>query len=589
MTLPPRHHKHRRGWFAPIGRFFDRISYSWWRFRQRVRRVFDFRWLTTRLTLFGHYFMSGFRYPFYIIGWLLRQAWSMIAAWWQIRNFRFLIQGLPALLGIIFISVVAVYTALRSSEGLQELYQRQALDARLSGVKQKEQLCYERLLQLHYSTDPRRLETQYGLARVSMEMGNRQRATFLLAELANPDTDQGFPLAHIESAWAIWHNPQRRAKELDLMERHLRRALSKQPDSPEANSLMGIMLANTYGPSGTLRHDEAIPFLLKSKQTDINARITLATIFKDRGDEQRAELYARPVLDYLLKLSAANIDEITYPLDLTTCYLKLNEFEKAIETAEKAYRNKKSELFRAMLSNCYVAWYRWLDKMPRNALRERQKLDVLLQSLDWDQTNVEALSYFVNFMKPGGGFANEREDAHKVLLALRGNNPYLHLWLGQKLFQENKFEEARQEWDMAYKLFPDSPIIANNFAWILTHGSPAKQNLPNSGVAPDLGRAEAIINQVIARTPKEHPFRFQFHGTRGTIYLRLGQLDKAREDLVFASQGPNAVNDQVLHQQLIELYRRLGLNNRAEAHRRILEDIYRRNNRETQGQPAETK
>jgi len=582
---PPFHRNRRRGWLAPVGNFFDRVSYTWWKLRQRVGRIFNPRWLAHLLVQFGHRFMDGCRYPFYILGWLLKQAVGMFRAWWQIRNFRYLIQGLPALAGIIFIIVIAVYTVLRSEDGLQDLYARQAINSRFAADKRKEQLCYERLMQVQGVGDPRRLETQYALARVSRELGQEQRARFLLQELANPDVEGGLPAAHIERAREIWAR-SRRPQDIELAERHLRRALNKQPENQEANALMGLILYNTPASSGASRFDEAIPYLMKSNINDVWARLSLASIYKMRGDDQRAELYARPVLDFLLKRTENNIDDINYHLVLADAYVQIEEYEKAIDTLRKAYSFKKSDLYRSQLSNVYVAWYKRLARMPANALRERQMLDLLLSALEWDQRNVEALALFVYFMKPGGPNGPEREDAHKTLLALRGNNPYLHLWLGQKLLDQGKYDEAAKEWDLAYKLYPDSPIIANNFAWILTHGrrvvSAADPSREQVLLPPDLSRALAIINQVIERTPKEYPHRYQFHGTRGTIYLKMGMLDKAREDLVLASQGPRAANDQILQRQLIDLYDRLGLKEMANIHRKRLEEIFRRNSRDPQ-------
>jgi tetratricopeptide (TPR) repeat protein len=576
VTSPPHFHRpRRRGWFAPVLNFFDRVNYSWWRFKRGFSGLFNFHWLGTQLSMFGHYFMAGCRYPFLIIGWLLRQGWSVLTAWWQIRNFRYLIQGLPALAGIILITVIAVYTALRSSEGLQEHYLRQAADARMRGEKQKEQLCFERLMQVQSTGDPRRQETQYALARVSGELLHRQRARFLLAELANPDNDEGLPLAHYDRARSILNEGVKSRQDIELIERHLRRALNKQPDFKEANALMGILLADLG------RHDEAITYLVKTELTDINARMTLARIYKIRGDDNRAEMYAKPVIDHIFELVQNNIDDVNANWKLSECYRILNDFEKAITTLEQAYSKKKSEFYRIQLSNCYISWYEFLERMPPSPIREQRKLDLLLKALDWDKTNVEALKHFVNFMSPNGSFAPERDDAHKVMLSLRGNNPYLHLWLGQKLFTQGKNEEAKKEWELAYQLYPDSPIIANNFAWILTHGSPPKSR-EGSYLVPDLSRALKMIDQVLEKTPKEHPNRFQFHGTRGTIYLKMGRFQEAREDLVIASQGPQAANDAILQQQLVEVYERLGMPTLRDAHRKRLEEIYRRNNREGQ-------
>src|SRR5205807_5888267 len=114
---------------------------------------------------------------------------------------------------------------------------------------------------------------------------------------------------------------------------------------------------------------------------------------------------------------------------------------------------------------------------------------------------------------------------------------------------EGKLEEARKEWELAYELNPDSPTIANNFAWMLAYGDNRAPVL-----APDLQRALRMINQVIETVPKDYPHQPEFHGTRGTIYLKMGRYKEALADLLIASERPTAAADPILQTQLINVY-----------------------------------
>lgn len=569
MFPPPRRRRHR-GWLSPVYYLMDSIQEMWWNIRHFFARVFDFRWLTRSTAGIVQYIWWGMKYPFQVIGWLLQQAWSIMTAWWQIRNFRYLVQGLPALIGIIFILVITAYTLMRSDDGLQELYIRQSNEALMRADKQRAQLCLERLMQLQYAGDPRRQETQFKLARLSFEMGQYQRSRSLFTNLANPDNDDGLADAHLERAREINLRSKRTKEDLDLMEKHLRRAIKKQPDHKAVNALLGILLAERGRP------DEAIQFLQKSDPTDVQARLVLGRIYRQQGNQIQANLYIEPVIDYLRNMAGGEIDDIRYRTTLAQALMQVDEYEQAIKVLETAYSMKKSDFFRIVLSNCYIEWFRKLTTMRQTPERERQKLDCLVKALEWDNTNAQAMNLFVHYMNTTGNDAQERDNAHRLLMALKGNNAYLHLWMGEKLLSEQRVEEAKKEWDTAYQLNPDSSIIANNFAWILTHGS--KSPLP---LSPDLLKAERIINEVLARTRADDRNKPYYHGTRGVIYMKMGRFQEARDELVLATQRAGAENDFNLQQQLVEVYERLGMRTMADNHRKLIQEIVRRNRTDT--------
>lgn len=565
--LPPRR-RHRRGWTAPLLNLWDWVGMQWWHIRQFFARLFDFRWVTSRLSNFFARAWAAVLYPFHVISWLLQQAWSVMVAWWQIRNFRYLIQGLPALIGIIFIIVISAYTWLRSDDGLQELYIRQATEARLRADRSRARLCYERLMQLQYHGDPRRLETQFHLGRLAFDLGQRERSKALLTELANPDNDDGFAEAHLEKAASLMQKQNKSKDDLDLIEKHLRRALKKVPDHKRANGVLGQVLANRG------RMEEAIACLVKSDPTDVDSRLTLAKIYKMQGNQAQANLYIEPLIEYLRNNAQGEIDDIRFRVLLASAHLQLDEFEQAIKVLENAYAIKKSEFFRVTLSNCYVDWFVKLSKLPSTPERERERLMKLIAAMEWDSTNLTALKFFVLMMNNSGPDSEERRRAFQILLALRGNNAYLHLYLGDKLNEEGKTEEAMKEWDLAFKLNPDSAIIANNFAWILTQGS--QTQVP---VAPDLIRAERIITEVIKRTAPDDANKPWFYGTRGTIYMKMGRYQDARDDLVRAAQRRGAENDLALQKQLVEVYRILGMTTMEATHQKIVQELLKRNSR----------
>jgi tetratricopeptide (TPR) repeat protein len=566
----------RRGRFAPLLNLFDSIGYSWWKFRRNLSRLLNTRWLTEQLSYYGHRFMDGCRYPFYMIGWLLRQLGSMLVAWWQIRNFRYLIQGIPALATIVVVIVIGAYTMLRSDDGLQEMYSRNAIEANVRGESSKAQLCYERLMILQPVNDPKRQETIFRLAllcRQQTPIPQIQRANSYITAIANPDTNDGYADAHVYLAQDLLSNQTRTPERWKLAEQHLRRALQKNPEHSDANYWLGIILWNQE------QSREAIPFLLKVDARNaayfVPARLTVAQYFMANGQQIQAQNSLSQVIETLQNKARTDLDDISYRVYLARAYKMLDEFEKAVEVLEEGIRVKNSDFYHFELSNCYVSWFDYLGKSRRTATPESEmnRLTMLMNALKADPNNAIAIKHLVHFMSRSGIDADERAEAHRMQLARDGRNAFLRLWKGEKLLQEGKTDEARKEWELAYQYNPDSPIIANNFAWILTFGD---NKMPP--LTPDLQRALRIINQVIEGTPKTNPNLPYFHGTRGTIYKQMGRNREALDELLLAcqrTQAPRAEDDLILQSQLVDVYLKLGMRDDALGHQ-LLIDKYRK-------------
>ncbi len=411
----------------------------------------------------------------------------------------------------------------------------------------------------------------------------------MITSISDPESPDGFPEAHLYMASAILQRgfqPNRgyTQEQIDLVERHLRRALAKKPDHKDVNALLGRVLAHSNR-AGIDRSEEALPYLLKSDPRDVQARIELASIYRKQGKNELAAYHAQPTLDFLLNAGSSDIDKVIIKIELSKVYVILEEYEKAVEVMQQGLLQKKNNPhYRAQLSNIYLAWHQ-RHSMPTarpTPDREINRLNMLINALEADPNNTIALKFLVQFMSRAGNDANQRAQAHLELLAKRGRNAYLHLWLGEKLYVEGRFEEARKEWELAFQYNPDSPTIANNFAWILTHGDKRAPVLN-----PDLLRALSIIDQLLANTSKEYPHRPQFHGTRGTILAMMGRYREAYDELHLAAQKKDAENDPVLQQQLANVCTRLGLHNEASMHQKFFNEFIKRNRTEAQpGQPA---
>ena len=132
----------------------------------------------------------------------------------------------------------------------------------------------------------------------------------------------------------------------------------------------------------------------------------------------------------------------------------------------------------------------------------------------------------------------------------RATGPVLFA-LGLDAWLAGRRSEACLHWEEACRLDPGSPVFANNLACALA-----------AGPDPDLTRALAIINPVIALRPDEPRFR----ETRGQILARLERWKEALPDLKAALVVYPDRSD--LHRALAETYVHLNAPGMAAEHRK---------------------
>ena len=162
---------------------------------------------------------TNFLRPMYRLGWLL--IWSL----WGIS----LLFGIPAVLGLVTIAVVAVRVDLQASV-LLEAYDREALVAFQKEDWEKAELMYDRLLLLEDSDRPR---ANYNLGITLEKQGEMERASAIMRKLAPPDTG-GSARAHRWLANKLHQNPDtfRSQKALELLRRHYEHARLRFPRDP---------------------------------------------------------------------------------------------------------------------------------------------------------------------------------------------------------------------------------------------------------------------------------------------------------------------------------------------------------------------
>jgi predicted Zn-dependent protease len=176
---------------------------------------------------------------------------------------------------------------------------------------------------------------------------------------------------------------------------------------------------------------------------------------------------------------------------------------------------------------------------------------MLEKGLALDPGNADLLQRFSRLIRAGGDEGDRARAALRELAARGRATGPVHFALGLDAWEHGRPAEACLHWQEACRLDPSSLVVANNLACALA-----------AGPDPDLTRALAAINPVVALRPDEPRFR----ETRGQILAKLGRWREALIDLKAAlTVYPDSPD---LHWALAQTYAHLDAPAMAAEHRK---------------------
>ncbi len=499
------------------------------------------------------------KYPFVMAVRFGQWLWRVLVSAWERNNLRYFLQGLPALLALLTISVTTAYTYFRSQEGLTKLYEIEGKQALAGALYQKAVLCFERLATL----DTRNPEVRYLLA-MSMIFNTtsdqKEFAYNLLDQLA-PKDSIGFPPAHVYQAKRILMTSQNPTPEqLRQAEIHLRRSLSpgvafalKAAESIEASAWLGRVL------TAMNRYDEAEPYLRRAAPTQPELYLVLAGIFKRQNRPDQVREVCNLAIAYYRPQVERNIDNVEARVYWAKSAAMKDDYEEATKLLDVGFNMKPMDVYRIEIASHYKAWSDYVRRLEPDRLGE--SLTYLEKALKWDPANLQALSSLLDLTRGRTPEAERARSNLREMLANQPDSPMLHFTVGLLAWEENKTEEARLHWERAYKLSRDFPMVANNLAFLLANYPPI-----------DLRRALEIIDEVLRSWP-DVPL---FHGTRGHILYKLGRFKEALDELELSiKDSANRENPDVL-EMIANCYQQLGDRSMSDTYRRRSRELIRR-------------
>jgi tetratricopeptide (TPR) repeat protein len=271
------------------------------------------------------------------------RAWAPAVGRW----FAFWASSLPAVLAAVLVFGLGVASARLQTHEIARTYVNTARNAFLARDYVTARVCYERLTRLPHAT----LEATYGVLLSYEAMGESARAAPLWSILAPPD-QPGYAAAQVRRARAVLGTSDAKQvpRALALAEQHLKQALRTEPESVDANALLGEIFVNTG------RLNQAIPLLRTAAHGRPELGLNVAIVCRAAGREKEAREYAaEEELAAEERLRSAP-DDFTTRLSYARAVAFLGRHAKAVAVLREGVERTRDPRFGQALAVVYADW-----------------------------------------------------------------------------------------------------------------------------------------------------------------------------------------------------------------------------------------
>lgn len=466
--------------------------------------------------------------------------WSQ--AWLRTRPWRELWLGLPAGAAALAAGVLVVlYGVNKASRGNQaQHYQALAINALSATNYDVARVACLRGMALG-GTERVRSEWLYYLSKAVGGKGGAKESADLL-NAAAPLDHLGSPIAQLAVARELLSATNLATETIALAERHLQIALLSDPQSSEANEMLGRLYINVGD------WDKADRYLKQGLPAKSELALLLAVAAQGRGDSYNANNWANLAVETFtrnLKRDAPreNPDD---RIGWAQALMVLKDFPAALSVLEAGLKQSGNPVYRRPMADLCAA------SAGERAPDLRERLRLIDRGLECMPQHPGLLKLLIDTSHLAGPEGKAARSTLTHLLAQGEAPALLHLLLGNDAWQQGQLAEARIQMDLAFKAAPQMPYVANNMAMLLALNTP-----------PDLPRALALIQSVLTNAPGNPEFR----DTRGKILIKLGRYKEAITDLEFAL--PLLKPAASTHRALAQAYQPLGLSRLAQEHLRL--------------------
>ena len=464
--------------------------------------------------------------------------------WRRSSSARHLFRGLPALLLLMFAAYIVLWTRLHSHGALHNRYSDWARTSVRAQEFEKAGLCFERL----YQMGDRSSETVFEFARVLRRLdSNDPRIDALLDQVAPRDRAVYVP-AHIWRAERVLHQSSLTNDDWAFAEAQLIQALYLDPNLPQAHILMSRLLLVTN------RWAEAKAHLHEAARVKPELRLSLAKALAYSGEAAAAAEQCRLSEQWFLERLRRDPNDSESRIHLAATLTFVERFQEAITILQQGQNLSDRPEFRKAMAQIYLTWSDFLGR--QQTVDIGRQLELLEDGLLCDPDNIAFFDRLMTLLNQ----TNDEKLAVRRHLAdlLAGGRAsgVIHLVLGTDAGLRRETDVAIRHLEMAAEYESTMVVAANNLACALANSDP-----------PQLERAFLLASALVENWPNDPSIR----DTRGQVLAKLGRHEDAVKDLAFAVQQMPEEGDT--HRTLAEVYRHLGMDEMAKAHKRAEERV----------------
>lgn len=318
-----------------------------------------------------HYYVAGtgaavgrqIAYIPYSLGITRERAAALLQQWREKRNLRHIVQGVPAMLGVLAAVTIGFFVLVQSRAELVLRY-RESADKSLKGEDvNAAAIAYARLALL----DPTAPEGRFGLGEIASRAGDLRRAAAYILPLA-PRQELGYPPAHVWRARQLLSQPVVTPAQLVEAEAHLARALQGDPENYEAQALLAKVYLDTN------RVEQAEPLVDVFGTAWPLVGMQLARLYHERREPLKAARLAERMVHPLQKRLREHPDDHLARQLLAEAFAVQGNYPQAAHLLREGLAIDPQAPFGVPLANTYLQWAELVSRDPQTPVRQRRDL-----------------------------------------------------------------------------------------------------------------------------------------------------------------------------------------------------------------------
>lgn len=469
--------------------------------------------------------------PFVEFGRLMRWILELVVGWWPQAQWRYLFQGLPA---VLLAGAVTVPLWGETSEKDKHQY----FDAAREAFDRKDYDTAEVFYRALVQQEPTNEIFRYNMARTVEANGRRDEAMAIMASLA-PRGEQGFALAHLWQALQLLRDPSGGEQALSLAEAHLLRAVRGRGQvSTDAHAFLGQM----YLASGRLKQAEEHFDAASAGRPEL--RIALARVHVLQGQKDQGRRDAEKALEYYSRQEDADLDNHEARLFAAEALTFLERFGEATAMLDKGFKTSTDIRYPVALGRVFLTWEESLRRSPQAT---RQQHEFLLgESFRYDPTSRLLLRRLINGLRADGAETEIVRGVVRTALERNKSPAIVNVLLAIDASDRGEMDSARIYLQRAREADMRIPSRISEMAHSYVDFPP-----------PSPKQAMELVELGLKVWPNDPDLRF----CRGDLLARNGQWLESMMDLEAAVKG--RPDDRNLRRLLAEVYKRMGMSDKA--------------------------